>query len=238
MNCDTQHARHGAVVAELRRRIAAIERGGKDRRRTVPLGLSDLDAALPEGGLARGAVHEAVGDAAAGFAAMIATRLEGMVLWCVAADACADLYGPGLASFGLSPARVVVARCGDRTELLWAMEEGLRTRALAAVFGEPPGPVDLTASRRLQLAAEAGGTLGMVLNPAGTGRFAASALESRWRIDPAPAGGTVRPCWTVTLERCRGGAQGSYWMVERNEETGDFAVAAAPADRPAAAGIA
>lgn len=227
-----QIVRRGAVVAALRARIAAIEQGCVDRGGVVSLGLPVLEAALPEGGLVRGAVHEAAGAAAAGFAAMLAGRLEGPVLWCVDADARADLYGPGLEAFGLHPARVIVVRCQGRTDLLWAMEEGLRTPVLAAVIGEPPDIVDLTASRRLQLAAEAGRVLGIVVNPDGAGRFTASALESRWRIDPVPAGDVMRPRWKIALERCRGGAQGLYWMVERNEETGDFAVVAAPADRP------
>ena len=226
-----------AAIDTLRAQVAAIERGGVAERHTVALGLPALEAALPDGGLVRGAVHEATGPAAAGFAAMVAGRLEGAVLWCVDAASPASLYGPGIVAFGLHPARVIVARCRGRTDLLWVMEEGLRMSALAAVIGEPPGSVDLTASRRLQLAAEAGGTLGIVLNPEGAGRFAANALESRWRIDTAPAGDVFRPCWKVSLERCRGGAQGLHWIVERNEETDNFAVVATPADRSAAAAV-
>ena len=219
-------------MAELRAQIAAIERGGAVRREAVSLGLPGLDAALPEGGLARGAVHEATGEAAGGFAAMAAGRLAGPVLWCRDAADRSMLYGPGLDAYGLGPARVIVAHCRERADLLWAMEEGLRTKNLAAVIGEPPGTIDLTASRRLQLAAETGGGLGIVVNA--KGGFAASALESRWRIDPAPAGDAVRPRWRVALERCRGGARNAHWIVERDEETGHFAVVAAPADRPAA----
>ncbi len=229
--CPEKISRHGAALAELRVQIAALERGDAIGRRPVSLGLPLLDAILPEGGLARGAVHEVTGDAAGGFAAMVAGRLACPVLWCRDAADRAVLYGPGLGVFGLNPARVIVARCQGRTDLLWAMEEGLRTRALAAVIGEPPGIVDLTASRRLQLAAETGGGLGIVVNP--EGGFAASALESRWRINAAPAGDAVRPRWQVTLERSRGGARNAHWIVERDEETGDFAVVAAPADRSA-----
>ena len=224
-------------MAELRAQIAAIERGDAIAREAVSLGLPDLDAVLPEGGLARGAVHEAMGAAAGGFAAMIAGRLAGAVLWCRDAADRTMLYGPGLKAYGLSPVRVIVAHCRDRTDLLWAMEEGLRTKNLAAVVGEPPGTVDLTASRRLQLAAETGGGLGIVINAKGgaKGGFAASALESRWRIDAVPAGDAVRPRWRVGLERCRGGARNAYWIVERDEETGNFAVVAALADRPVTA---
>lgn len=227
-----QNLRRGATMADLRAQIAAIERGGAPRRQVVALGLPDLEAVLPEGGLACGAVHEAMGAAAGGFAAMVAARAAGPVLWCRDIDDRAMLYGPGLEAYGLAPARAIVAHCRGRTDLLWAMEEGLRTQGLAAVIGEPTGTIDLTASRRLQLAAEIGGGLGIVINM--QGGFAASALESRWRIDAAPAGDTIRPRWKVVLERSRGGAQNVSWIVERDEETGRFAVVAALADRPAA----
>lgn len=227
-------SRRDAAMDELRAQVAAIERAGVVGRRTVSLGMPALDSALPEGGLAVGAVHGATGPAAASLVGMVAGQLEGPVLWCIDRDARAMLYGPGLATLGLCPARVVVVRCRGETDLLWAMEEGLRTSALAAVIGEPSGLVDQTASRRLQLAAEVGDTLGIVLNSERGVWFAASALESRWRIDNAPAGDVACPRWRVVLERCRGGVREPYWMVERDEETGHFAVVAAFADRPVA----
>lgn len=223
-----------ARIEALRAMLAAIER--RPDNPPAPLGLGPLDAALPGGGLARGAVHMVIGGAAGGFAALVAGRIDGAVLWCVDAAARAGLYGPGLAALGLDPARLIVARCANRTDMLWAMEEGLRCPALAIVIGEPPGAVDLTASRRLQLAAEAGGGLGLVLGAArGGGSMPSNALESRWRIDSAPA--RAGWGWRVTLERCRGAAAvaGAQWMVEWDETTGDCAVAAASGDRPVAA---
>lgn len=223
------------TIDALRAQVATIEQNAVGGRKIISLGLSALDAALPEGGLVLGGVHEATGSAAGCFVGMVATQLEGPVLWCVDVDARTKLFGPGLVSFGLHPVRVIVAHCRGRTDLLWAMEEGLRTSALAAVIGEPSGLVDQTASRRLQLAAEVGDTLGIVLNSERGVWFAASALESRWRIDNAPAGDVACPRWRVVLERCRGGVREPYWMVERDEETGHFAVVAALADRPVAA---
>ncbi len=228
-----------ARIENLRAALAAIER--RADRPPAPLGLGLLDAALPGGGLARGAVHAAVGGAAGGFAALAAGRVDGAVLWCVDATARAGLYGPGLAALGLDPARLIVARCAGRTDMLWAMEEGLRCPALAMTIGEPPGILDLTASRRLQLAAEAGGGLGLVLGRGrNDGALAPNAMESRWRIDAAPA--RAGWAWRVTLERCRGaggsGGPGGQWMVEWNETTGDCIVAAASGDRPVAARVA
>lgn len=229
---------HTAIVEKLRADIAVIERRSLAAR-PVALGLPAVDACLPRGGLARGAVHEVRGTAASGFATFVAGRVAGAVLWCVDASTRASLYGPGFATFGLDPARLIVVRSPNRTDMLWVMEEGLRSPGLGAVIGEPEGHVDLIASRRLQLAAETGGVLGLVL-ARGTGRqqhFAPSALESRWQVDslPAPARHRAKPCWRVTLARCRGMPQreNAYWTVERDESTGHFTVADAFAGRPA-----
>jgi protein ImuA len=243
-----------AVVEALRARVAVMEgaRGGAAVTSLggASLGVSAIDAVLPGGGLRRGAVHEIAGIAASGFAAMAAGRMEGPVLWCVDQYARGHLYGPGLVSFGLAPNRLVVACCANRTDMLWAMEEGLRTPGLAAVVGEPGGTVDLTASRRLQLAAETGGALGLVLvrgpvrqqdeapqrDNAQRGGFAPSALASRWRVDSAPSmrpgipwtEESGRPRWRVGLEHYRGGLGGGVrggvwaatWKTGQRRETG------------------
>src|SRR6185312_15626264 len=157
-------------LGALRARIQALEQGGHPRR-AMPLGLPVVDAALPAGGLALGALHEVMGAGAdeedgavaAAFAAGILARLTrcagAPVLWCLHA---ADLYAPGLAAHGLAPERLLLARCRGDEEVLWAMEEGLRSAALAAVLGEV-GALTPTAGRRLQLAAEASGATALVL---------------------------------------------------------------------------
>src|SRR5206468_4021123 len=95
----------------------------------------------------------------------------------------AELYGPGLAPFGLPPERLVLVHAGSETEVLWVLEEGLRTRGVAVVIGELTA-LDLTAARRLQLAAEAGGGTGVVLRPADTAGGSGAAC-SRWRVRAA-----------------------------------------------------
>src|SRR5579863_769690 len=127
----------------LRDRIRHIERPA--RHGALPFGIAALDCALPGGGLALGAVHEVLGAggdeedgvAAAGFAAGILARLgAGPVLWCLRRP---DLYGPGLLAHGLDPARLVLVTASRDEEILWALEEGLRTgltSGFAAVVGE------------------------------------------------------------------------------------------------------
>jgi protein ImuA len=154
-----------------------------------PLGLPAIDAALG-GGLPRGCLQEVIpaddGAAAAGFAAFLLGRLaagKGAVLWASLGEG--DLYPPGLAGFGLDPAKVILLSAPSAAELLWALEEALRSRTIAGALGEVDR-LDLTASRRLQLAAGAGGGVGLLLMRAdrsGEGRLAAvSAAALRWRV--------------------------------------------------------
>jgi protein ImuA len=207
--------------------------------RILPLGLQALDAALPEGGLALGRLHEVAaqqGEAGTGFAAALLARIageDGRVLWCGAPP-----YGPGLAEFGLDPDRVIVARTAPDAETLWAMEEGLRCPALAAVLGAVD-QLDLTAGRRLQLAAERRGVTAIVLRRerrqaplAGPQRIAPSAATTRWRVSPLPSFAD-RARWSVALLRCRGGTPRDF-VLEWSHETRGLAVAAAACHRPAA----
>ena len=145
---------------------------------------------------------------------------------------CEDPYGPGLAALGLDPSRLTLARCRNPKEMLWVMEEGLRSSAPAIVIAEPEADIGLIESRRLQLAAEAGGTLGLILpTEGGAGRLVPSAVTSRWQVDPQPGGG-----WHVVLHRCRGAAiAGNEWKVRRDDATGNLALAAEAGDRPVAA---
>jgi protein ImuA len=250
-------------LVQLRERIRAIETGGAPSARVLPFGCPALDAALPGGGLARGALHEILGagsdeeDAAASaaFAACILARLagEGAVLWCLATG---DLYGAGLAACGLDVADLVLARGRSDADILWAMEEGLRAPGLAAVIGEVSA-LDATASRRLQLAAEASGVTALALRRWRTGAAAArhrvlpTAAATRWRVAAAPSRpeegepGVGRIRWRLDLLRCRGGVPAA-WLIEPGpggrlavvDERGRAALAAArrPDDRRAAAG--
>lgn len=228
-------ASKAGVIAELRARIAGFEAApprldSHDARPgAVTFGAPAIDAALPGGGLKRGALHEVVAveyrdmGAALGFAAALAARCaeaapDAPVLWCEGGHAPFDagaLYGPGLAQFGLDPARLIIVLPPKEVDLLWTMEEALRLGAFAAVVGEIDGRaarLDLTATRRLQLAAEERGTPAFLLT--GHESAGASAAVTRWRVGPAPSSPVVeieglpgligRPRWHVRLERCRG----------------------------------
>jgi protein ImuA len=238
-------------VAALRAAVRAIEcASGRHQTASLPFGLEAIDRRLEGGGLALDALHEFAGahqrpsDEAAAclFAAGIAARVQGRgtVLWTLARR---DLFAPALAQAGLPPDRLLYAECGRDEDVLAVMEEGLRHGGLAAVVGEV-GRAGMASTRRLQLAAEQGGTLALLLRRTRKSGEDPLALPStavtRWRIGclpsaelPVPAVG--RPRWRALLVRQRGG-EPCEWIVESPDAEGRLALPAPVADRPAAAG--
>jgi protein ImuA len=231
-----QPASKAAVLAELRGRIRRMEGiGGADGSRLLPLGVPAVDQALPDGGLPLGCLHEVIGEndpfnsVATGFSAAILARIaerQGQVIWITRGD---DLYAPGIAAYGLKPERLIVVRARRDADILWAMEESLRCRTLGAVLGEI-GDIDMVASRRLQLAAEASGVTGLLLRSASR-RLGATASVTRWSLSAAPSRpidgepGLGLPRWRTKLLRCRGGRPGE-WLLEWNG--GGFTLVDAP----------
>jgi protein ImuA len=209
---------NGSVVAVLRDRIRRIEGVGLAAGHPVlPLGMDPVDQVLPEGGLPLAGVHEVRGDGAAtGFCAGLLARVHAAdarpVLWLERGN---DLYMPGLTRFGLKAGSVLtVSNISRDADMLWAIEEALNCGALSAVVGEIRA-ADFTASRRLQLAAEAGGVTCLLLGE--TGRGGAATALSRWQVTSMPSlpdgSGVGWPCWRVELARCRNGRPAAWTVV-------------------------
>ena len=253
-----------ALLASLRARIGRIGCGASAERprEALPLGVPAIDAVLPGGGLPRGCLHEIVAAdpsaAASGFAAVLLARLagDGGAVWCRRDPGRhgANLYAPGLAAFGLDLRRLLVVRTRRDTDVLWAMEEGLRGGAVAAVLGEVAAAPPI-AMRRLQLAAETSGTTGLLLRPFGAA--GAGSATSRWRVASAPSEPLTLPLrgslplppgegwgegahlpavrWRAELLRCRAAAPAG-WLLDWCHETHRLVVAAELRDRPVAWG--
>ena len=142
---------------------------GRGDQRLVSLGCMALDRLLPSGGLVPGTVVEwleADGGGGAGSLAIAAARQAchgGGLL--VVLDRARRFYPPLLAAWGFSLERVVVVRPERAEDEIWAADQALRCPAVAAVWGALDwiGAVDF---RRLKLAAEEGGTLGLLRRPA------------------------------------------------------------------------
>ena len=215
-------------LSHLRQALAALDPalGPGFTESAGAIGLTGpLDAVLG-GGLARGAVHELAPSApvdlgaATGFALALAARASrqrGDVLW-IATDFAAleggEPYGPGLDLYGVPTERLLVLRVPHPVDALWAFEEALRCRALSTVIAELPetgDDADLTATRRLTLAARDGAGFGLLLRHRALP--APCATATRWRIAAAPSvpdryGGLGTTHFELSLLKNRRGPSG------------------------------
>jgi protein ImuA len=241
-----EFGRDGKRLDELRRTIARMQAPAVafDAPGDIPLGVAEVDRALG-GGLARGALHEiaACGEthiaAATGFALGLAAQSQAVV-WVAEDMALLESgapYGPGLDLFGLRPERLLTVAGSKAGDVLWAMEEALRCRAVGAVIGEVRNAsraLDLVATRRLSLAASAHGATALLLRTEpGT---EASAAATRWEVEAASpphsafgrgVSGIGPPRFALTLTRNRRGPLGT-WMLEWSVSDVSFVLATHP----------
>jgi protein ImuA len=243
----------------------------------IALGVQNfsLDRVLG-GGLQTGALHDIVaadprdGAAASAFAAALAIRFgrarsRGAFVWIVEDIGAREEglpYAPGLSLHGLDSARLVLVRTINVRDTLWVMEEALKCKGVSAVLAETWAKArdySLTVSRRLALAARAGGTAGLLRHASAAGEADAitSAAATRFEIAarrslPVPAAGRGPPlpgpaAWGVRVARMRAGlGRALDWqkfsdVAWDHEETCfrdalSLPVVAAPRNRPAHAG--
>lgn len=137
-------------------------------------------------------------------------------------------------------ARSLVVNPPDGASALWAIDLALRSPAVGAVIADAHG-LDMACSRRLQLAAEAGGGVALLARPARE-RAALSAAATRWLVRPTPAPPGVRAPsarWSVELLRRKGATGwsgpsangGRRWILETNRAQGVVCLPADVADR-------
>ena len=158
--------------------------------------------------------------AAAGFALAQVPR-SGRVLWVqdrMAALETGRPFGRGCENFGCTMDRLALVSAGNATNLLWAMEEGLRCSSLTAIIGEirgDPRALDFTATKRLAMRAERQGVHVFLIRWNGAADL--SAARQRWRIGSLPSAPDMRdprapgaPRWHAELFRARGMKPGTW----------------------------
>jgi len=218
-------------LAQVAAQIHALRRRGRATSR-CPSGLAPLDTALG-GGFLTGAVHELVaakeGTAAYSVALWTAARAAGRHKWIIYVDTRGDLYPPGVAQLRVPLGRLLVLRVTRPADALWTCEQTLRCRAVAAVLVPLP-TIDARSSRRLQLAAEAGGNLGLLIrsDERGGQTFAASRL----RCEPLVGGNNRR--MLITLLKIREGQPREPFVVELPDAADSVSSYAVPVDRTSA----
>jgi protein ImuA len=229
-------------LASLRKSLACAYPAAASE--TIALGAPALDRRLG-GGILRAALHEAYAETAAdapaatGFALALARRAMAEVrdkplLWIRQEALTAEAgvpYPPGLADIGVDPAAVAFIRVRDAKEALQVGAEAGRCATVGATLIELFGAArayDLTASRRLALAAAAAGAPIFIVRAGSVP--APSAAASRWLVRalpsrPRPANAPGSAAFAIFLLRRRGGAAGQEqhaWRVEWSRDRGAF----------------
>jgi protein ImuA len=190
-----------------------------------------LDELPPGGAFARGAVHELLskpGDAKPTFFASVLalhawTNQNRAVVW---SDPHDEFYPPAAAALGIPLDRLFVLRPKDDAEQVWAVAECLRCRGVAAVVATLGARQRLSrvAARQLQLAAERGGGVGLLLRTAGKSSAATAddehAAQTRWLVQPAPGEPLVQR-WRIQLIFGHGGRVGEAIFLEHHRDTAD-----------------
>lgn len=155
-------------------------------------------------------VHEAEGRGRRAFALFQAVRHPGPLVWI------APAHIPELPMLRGLPRgvgeRLHVFRPVGETDLLWCIEEALRAAPISLVIAEPEKPLSLTAGRRLQLAAEAGRTTGLMLIREGAG---SNATETRWNCEPMASTVADSTLHRWTLNKNKKGTLG-IWTLNWN----------------------
>lgn len=205
------------------RRLGGLQDTAATGREVCPLGVEPIDRRL--GGLTVGATHEWLGPALEGGRGRAWLPPVTMLAWIAAQQSRrrqeADRGGLTVwvgrrtwASSWLTVQMAGVERslfvdaCRPE-ERIWAIDQALRCAGVASVVGDVTG-LDIGAGRRLQLASEAGGTLGLLTRPAWE-RDVLSASMTRWMVSPVVG---RRPGWRLKLSRARGMVtDGCTWEV-------------------------
>jgi protein ImuA len=207
----------GTVCLEkLRRQIARLETGSKRRGDDppVPSGCPALDDLLPERGFRRGALVEwfSAGEGVgAGTLALLAAKhacCDGGILAVfdlhqtsketvpfslarqLGQSPRREFFPPAAVRLGIEPEQLLVIHAVAAADNHWAIDQALRSPAVAAVLAWPERIDDRT-FRRWQLSAEEGGCLAMLLRPEAA-KSEPSWADVRLLVEPLPVGWAER----------------------------------------------
>ena len=224
-------------VETLRRQIARLEQSRpRSGDRPISSGCGPLDWLLPGGGFRRGTLAEwlsAGQGSGAGTLALAAAREacrpiggrleQSPTEWAgralVVLDRQREFCPSAACRLGIEPEDLIVVQAGSEADNRWALDQALRCPGVAAVLAWPER-LDGRTFRRLQLAAEEGGGLGLLIRPP-TARQEPSWADVRLLIEPLPAGPlpSRKRQLRIHLLRCRGGTAGRSIDLEIDDET-------------------
>jgi hypothetical protein len=143
-----------------------------------------------------------------------------------------EIYPPALAALGFDLTKLYSLHPPTEADEAWAVAECLRCRGVGAVIAAPPRMSRIVA-RRLQLAAERGGSVGILLRQTGR-NDSIYAAATRWKVSPHPGERTIQR-WKIQLLHGHGGRVNQTVILEWCRETNTVRATEKLADRPVAA---
>jgi hypothetical protein len=216
------------LIDGLRQQLRRWGTTGADKATVFSCGAATIDQLLPEGGLRPGMLVEwlsaSSGSGAATLGLLNAREAcrEGGVL--VVVDRSQTFYPPAAAAWGVDLERLIVVRPKTIRDELWAAVQSLRSPVVAAVWAKFER-LESRAFRRLQLAAEAGRAVGVLLRPAtargqptwATVRLEVSPLSvvrNPLHLNQGQRAANHGRLTQVRLVHCRGGRAGGSTTLE------------------------
>jgi protein ImuA len=241
---------HIPPPADDRRLVAEVAAVGTVWSEGRPIGSNHFDRHFAVGrdeGGPPGTIIEflstATGSGSETLAMVVAGHVMGAGGVCIVIDRQGSFYPPAATLWIKDLARMLVVRPQSDRDAVWALEQSLRCSGVAVVVCRLE-KLSQQAWRRLQLAGETGGGIGLLLRSAQQ-RGQLSWAGVRLLVEPLPPGGSDREVsvvgeqeWSpgrrmrIELIHCRGRTQEESVELEIDDETGD--VHLAPAVAPAA----
>ena len=231
--------RRETMIQELRTDLRQMQRGLRLEARekhSVSTGIVPLDDILPDRGLCPGTLSEWIAAEAGSGATTLAMQAAGRVQNAgplIIVDSRLSFYAPAFRAVGVCADKAILIRPKSRADVLWALEQSLRCPGIGAVLC----PIDRLKTqefRRLQLAAEAGTAVGILIRPPAATRQPGWA-DVRLLVRPAPS---LPQSFHRRMEvRCvyaKGGMADQSVELEMCDETGALRLAAGLSDSTAA----
>ncbi|MFO0014268.1 MAG: ImuA family protein [Planctomycetota bacterium] len=217
-------------LQELARDIRSIETSGRPAGLRISSGSSAMDALLPAGGYGAGTMIEWVhggegygegsmplrGQGSLSLAMRVAVQGMTEGKYMVLVDRHRRFYAPGWVGLGGALDRLIVLRPECDADAIWGMDQALRNPSVGAVVAAMHR-LDDRVARRLQLATEQGGGLGILVRDVHAARRYPSWSEVQWRVRPSMPSRDWQTRWfDLELTRAGGGRSGSRLRIGLN----------------------
>jgi protein ImuA len=211
------HRKERETVSDLRGRLGLFSFQHDDPTR----GWASLDGPFPGRNLRPGGIVEWLAAPGGGaFVSALQMRSQPWSARGIAAivDPAGDFYPPALSGWGIRPGQALFIRPATRLETCWAIEQCLRCPGVSATWAWVEQRLTPRVHRRWQLAAEAGGGVGIIFRPE-TARREPVWADLRLSVAPRPGGRGESRRVRIDVLYHRGGLGGTaqVWEIDHAE---------------------